>query len=343
MGLTLEAINVSDEWFEHHGVKGQKWGVRRTPEQLGHILQKKNARHYGKYNKAVRKIAQVQGSKTVDQLTPKERAKIEKAINAAEKQLHKIDSSEKKYNTKIEKATARQKKIEAKEGEKEEKKKADIEKKKEKLAKSSKWDEVYKNKELFTTDELNSIATRINSEKKLKDALDNNNMDKVAKKIKSAANLVGSGVELYNKVKDVQNIFEAGNREKAYKEIRQLMAEGNNADVIKKSVKISDKDVELFSKRAAFLKSMNQNISNIGEDKYTKPDWIETHAQKKVFDDFMKKMSEDAEKEPLHGTVEGVGRSKNKGSIFDGPIIDVDYEDVVMNDIGGMKLLDFKV
>lgn len=27
--------------LEHYGVKGQKWGVRRTPEQLGHITEKK--------------------------------------------------------------------------------------------------------------------------------------------------------------------------------------------------------------------------------------------------------------------------------------------------------------
>ena len=26
----------------HHGVKGQKWGVRRTPEQLGHVSPKKD-------------------------------------------------------------------------------------------------------------------------------------------------------------------------------------------------------------------------------------------------------------------------------------------------------------
>lgn len=25
-----------ETFLEHHGVKGQKWGVRRTPEQLGH-------------------------------------------------------------------------------------------------------------------------------------------------------------------------------------------------------------------------------------------------------------------------------------------------------------------
>ena len=26
-----------DNYLEHHGIKGQKWGVRRTPEQLGHV------------------------------------------------------------------------------------------------------------------------------------------------------------------------------------------------------------------------------------------------------------------------------------------------------------------
>lgn len=30
---TLDEMN---EYLEHHGIKGQKWGVRRTPEQLGH-------------------------------------------------------------------------------------------------------------------------------------------------------------------------------------------------------------------------------------------------------------------------------------------------------------------
>lgn len=29
-------MTVTDEFLEHYGVKGQKWGVRRTPEQLGH-------------------------------------------------------------------------------------------------------------------------------------------------------------------------------------------------------------------------------------------------------------------------------------------------------------------
>lgn len=39
--------NRVDEFLEHHGIKGQRWGIRRTPEQLGHKvdrLKKKTAK-----------------------------------------------------------------------------------------------------------------------------------------------------------------------------------------------------------------------------------------------------------------------------------------------------------
>ena len=40
-----------DDWnndeLYHHGIKGQKWGIRRTAQQLGHIYQKVKEKRYG--------------------------------------------------------------------------------------------------------------------------------------------------------------------------------------------------------------------------------------------------------------------------------------------------------
>lgn len=44
----------------HHGVKGMKWGVRRTPQQLGHDIRKRRAQKKAEqeaYKKKMRKIA----------------------------------------------------------------------------------------------------------------------------------------------------------------------------------------------------------------------------------------------------------------------------------------------
>lgn len=114
MEMTLEAVRKNPEYLEHYGTKGMHWGIRRTPEQLGHILKKKNARHYGKYNAAVKKISKIQGTKTINELSPKEKAKIEKAVTKAENYLKKMESTEEKYSGKIQKAETRQAKVEEK-------------------------------------------------------------------------------------------------------------------------------------------------------------------------------------------------------------------------------------
>lgn len=265
MEMSVEAVRKNLDYLEHHGIKGQRWGIRRTPEQLGHILQKKNARHYGKYNAAVRKISKIQGDKSISQLSKKERNKMIKAADLAKKYMEQIQSDEDKYTKKIDKATAKQEaketKLAERESAKQAKEKERTDKIKEEIYKNNDWKKAYENKELFSNQELNDLANRVNAEKRLKSELaKGEGLDKLADNIKKVSNLAGAGLDAYDKYNKIKGIFEEGKKESVYKEIRQLMADGKNAEVIKKSIGISDKDVENFNKRKTFLDNLKKDI-----------------------------------------------------------------------------------
>lgn len=78
---------MNDYELYHHGVKGQKWGVRRTASQLGH-------------SPAAKKVSAV--GKKVGKFAGKQAAKAKKAAVAKIKQSYK-DHKEKKYYKKLHK------------------------------------------------------------------------------------------------------------------------------------------------------------------------------------------------------------------------------------------------
>ena len=353
METTLEAVRKNPEYLEHYGVKGQRWGIRRTPEQLGHILKKKNARHYGKYNAAVKKISKIQGTKTINELSPKEKAKIEKAVNKAENYLKKMESTEEKYGGKIQKAETRQKASEEKLAAKEEIKRVKNEKLKDDILKKQDWNKAYEHKELFSTNELNDLATRVNTERRMQEALDGpSKMDKMANKAKSAANLLGSGLEVYGKIKSIGEALDEGKKNTAYKELRQLFADEKNEEIIKKSIYMKDEDIEKFQKRKKLLDDLRKGIGapTPGPGPGPKPTPGPGSGS-----------GSGNGGGSLSGTVEGVGRNSGRAHGIRGQkwteIIDVPYEEVnesklieqkdkylplVLNDIGDFKIDDLR-
>lgn len=56
-----------EECLEHHGIKGQKWGVRRTPEQLGHLknaYRTKASTAGDHYERAIKNVAKYRNATT---------------------------------------------------------------------------------------------------------------------------------------------------------------------------------------------------------------------------------------------------------------------------------------
>lgn len=92
MMLSDEELNS----LEHYGVKGQKWGVRRTPEQLGHITEKK--RKVSNWIQKARKKSAKRKNQAAKKKSEAKKAKAEKEEESTEKIREKVlNSTDPKY------------------------------------------------------------------------------------------------------------------------------------------------------------------------------------------------------------------------------------------------------
>lgn len=184
------------EYLEHHGVKGQRWGVRKKRDTSGRrrpSASKSSAADFIKNIKAkqnARKIAKFKA----EEARAKERLKVTTAKNKAKAAKANLKAAKKNKATTVNS---------------EELKKMTVDEQKQAILKQRSGKAIYKNADLFTTDELAAATRRLQLEKTLRDidpkqkSKGEQYLDK-AKKLNdtmtTVTNTIESGAKLYKTV-----------------------------------------------------------------------------------------------------------------------------------------------
>lgn len=198
MAVIAHASNNSSRYLEHYGILGQRWGVIRTPQQLGHAPE---------------------GGKDYEIMKGKDpNADDKKARGTLGKVVAKVKAAKQAHDTKVKKAKAVQKRKETIERKKAEKEAHEQEVKE--LSKSPA--KALKNLDKLSNDEIRSAIERYNLQSQL-ERLNDQRVTEAAKKgsravdsILNAGNKVAQGINtasnIYDSFAKIYNAYATHNR-----------------------------------------------------------------------------------------------------------------------------------
>ncbi len=159
------------EYLEHHGIKGQRWGIRRTPEQLGHRV---SERRKAKSSSSTRK-----------------------SINFLKRKPKTSSSKEEKFTKKAEKRKQIDEKRAVKKAQK------DVARR-EKILQNPTL--LYKHRKEFSPEEIKKAMGNIKMEQELRD-LSMKNLGVGRQYLETAVRYAESTIKMYNKAANVYNAF----------------------------------------------------------------------------------------------------------------------------------------
>ena len=180
--MIYEDYLAEEEFLCHYGILGQKWGIRRTPEQLGHYVKKKQVRRGELVNKA--EEARHKGNT--------------KQYEKAMKKIMSIDEDIKKAGNKMPRAQLREEQQKEKEA-----------KKREEYLRKASPEEILKNADKLSDDELRDVMARFNKTNDIVKYQRQTELDKMKNtqdKINMAIGFADTLVKGFNKYEDIARV-----------------------------------------------------------------------------------------------------------------------------------------
>lgn len=175
--INTSGINETfEEYLEHHGIKGMHWGIRRTPEQLGHKVSKAREK-FEKYGKKASTAAESGNAKAFDKY---------------KKKAEKTYMTELKLNEQLQKAIKRQNEAD------------------EKVVNKGSLEDVLAISDRLTKEQLDKAYNRISSKQKLESLLPTaeSKIDKLVSVSGKVATGAGHAYNIINNVNNFKKVVE---------------------------------------------------------------------------------------------------------------------------------------
>lgn len=297
--------NYNHDYLIHHGTKGMKWGVRLYQNKDGSLTPLGQKRYNKEVESLKKEKAKVKAEEKVLANKKKTQAKFDK-LEAEKKALEerkkalKEDQSGKKV-----KAKDKETKVET------------VEERRARVLNSSDPNEIYKNRDILSTAEINERLNRIDTERRLANVAESTK--------KTGLDHVNDAIKTFKKVDEIYNTVTGSSMGKDLAKKLGLNDSTDEFDLdkfVKNINKKSAKDLEEVNKRLKNEKSIMDEYRRRENKKEADAEYAKKQAEesaKSKKDSKAEKKSEKetknsekkSEKETYEGKVEGEGTSKS--------------------------------